>query len=115
VHPTKFARLLLLFGTVVAAGIDARAAQAFDAVVNNPRSPGHPWGVTHEGTDVPAACNYDNFVTCGMAAIVARGACKERLSLAGNRGSGAVAPRDASYRLLSRPSPEMSRRTHQRQ
>lgn len=41
VHPTKFAELSfsLLLGAAVAAGIDARAAQAFDAVVTNaPRS-----------------------------------------------------------------------------
>jgi SPOR domain len=81
-HPTKFARLysLLLFGAVVVAGIDARAAQAFDAVVINTRAPGHPWCVTH-GSDVPAACEYDNFLTCGVAAIMAGGSCKERLKL----------------------------------
>src|SRR6516225_2485464 len=51
VYPTKFAVLsfLLLLGAVVAAGIDARAAQAFDAVAINARASGHPWCVTREG------------------------------------------------------------------
>jgi hypothetical protein len=47
VYPTKFAELyfLLLLGAVVVAGIDARAAQAFDAEAINARAPGHPWCV----------------------------------------------------------------------
>jgi D-alanyl-D-alanine carboxypeptidase len=106
VHPTKFARLLLLFGTVVAAGIDARAAQAFDAVVNNPHPPRHPWCVTHEGTDVPAACKYDNFVTCGVAAIVARGSCKERLNLPVTAGAAPLPP----PRKLSAAKPPLQKR-----
>jgi SPOR domain len=83
VYPTKFAELsfLLLLGAAVAAGIDARAAQAFDAVITNARAPEHLWCVTHEGSDVPAACEYGNFLTCGMAAIMAGGSCKERSSL----------------------------------
>jgi cell division septation protein DedD len=83
VYPTKFAELsfLLLLGAAVAAGIDARAAQAFDAAVTNARAPDHLWCVTHEGSDVPAACEYGNFLTCSMAAIMAGGSCKERLSL----------------------------------
>ena len=82
-YPTKFAELyfLLLLGAVVVAGIDARAAQAFDAEAINARAPGHPWCVTREGSGVPAACEYDNFLTCGMAAIVARGSCKGRRTL----------------------------------
>jgi len=83
VHPTKFAELsfLLLIGTAVVAAIDARAAQAFDALAINARASGHPWCVTREGSDVPAACEYDNFLSCSMAAIMAGGSCKERLSL----------------------------------
>ena len=72
-YPTKFAELyfLLLLGAVVVAGIDARAAQAFDAEAINARAPGHPWCVKREGSGVPAACEYDSFLTCGMAAISA--------------------------------------------
>jgi hypothetical protein len=76
VYPT-----LLLLGAAVAAGIDARAAQAFDAVVTNARAPNHLWCVTHKDSDVPAACEYGNFLTCSMAAIMAGGSCKERLNL----------------------------------
>ena len=83
VYPTKFAELsfLLMLGAAVAVGIGARAAQAFDAVAINARASGHPWCVTREGSDVPAACEYDNFLSCSMAAIMAGGSCKERLSL----------------------------------
>jgi cell division septation protein DedD len=89
VYPTKFTELyfLLLLGAVVVAGIDARAAQAFDAEAINARAPGHPWCVKREGSGVPAACEYDNFLTCGMAAIVAGGSCRERLSLSVTAGA----------------------------
>jgi hypothetical protein len=82
VYPTKFVELylLLLLGVVVA-GIEARAAQAFDTEAINARAPRHTWCVTREGTGVPAACEYDHFLTCSMAAIMAGGSCKERLSL----------------------------------
>jgi hypothetical protein len=30
-------------------------------------------GASREGSDVPAACEYDNFLSCSMAAIVAGG------------------------------------------
>jgi SPOR domain len=63
------------------AGIDARAAHAFDAEVIDARAPGHPWCVTRQGSGVPAACKYENFLTCGMAAIIAGASCKRRLSL----------------------------------
>jgi len=81
-YPTKFARLyfLLLLCAVLVAGIDARAVQAFEAVVINARTPGHPWCVTHKGSDAPAVCEYDNYLTCGMAAIAASGSCKHRRS-----------------------------------
>jgi cell division septation protein DedD len=89
VYPIKFAELyfLLLLGAVVVAGIDARAAQAFDAEAINARAPGHPWCVTREGSGVPAACEYDNVLTCGMAAIMAGGSCKERLRLSVTAGA----------------------------
>jgi cell division septation protein DedD len=89
VYPTRFAELyfLLLLGAVVLAAIDARAAQAFDAEAINARAPGHPWCVTREGSGVPAACEYDNFLTCSMAAIMAGGSCKERLSLSVTAGA----------------------------
>jgi hypothetical protein len=82
VDPTKFAELsfLLLLGAVVVAGIDARAAHAFDAETIDARAPGH-WCVTREGSGVPPACKYENFLTCGMAAIIAGASCKKRLSL----------------------------------
>ena len=82
-YPTKFAKLsfLLLLGAAVVAGIDARAAQAFGAAAINARASGHPWCVTREGSDVPAACKYGNFLSCSIAAIMAGGSCKERLSL----------------------------------
>jgi hypothetical protein len=78
-YPTKFAGLylLLLLCAVVVVGIDASAVRAFDAVA---RAPAHPWCVKHEGNAGPTACEYDNFLTCGMAAIVAGGSCKGRLS-----------------------------------
>jgi hypothetical protein len=81
VDPTKFAELffLLLLAAVVVAGIDARAAHAFDAEV--PRAPGHRWCVTRQGSGVPAACKYENFLPRGMAAIIAGASCKRRLSL----------------------------------
>jgi hypothetical protein len=77
-YPTKFAGLyfLLLLCAVVVVGIDTRAVRAFDAVA---RPPAHPWCVTHGRSAVPTACKYDNFLTCGMAAIVAGGSCKGRL------------------------------------
>jgi cell division septation protein DedD len=83
VYPTKFVDFyfLLLLGVVVMAAIDARAALARDAEAINSRAPGHPWCVTREGSDVGAACEYDNFLTCGMAAIMAGGSCRKRLSL----------------------------------
>jgi D-alanyl-D-alanine carboxypeptidase len=89
VYPIKFAELyfLLLLGAVVVAGIDARAAQAFDAEAIKARAPGHPWCVTREGSGVPAACEYDNFLTCGMAAIVAGGSCRERSSVSVTAGA----------------------------
>ena len=83
VCPTKSAKLyffLLLLGTVVVAGIDARAAQAFDAEAINAGAPAHAWCVKRDGSGVPA-CEYDNFVTCGIAAIAAGGSCKARSSL----------------------------------
>jgi hypothetical protein len=89
VYPTRLTELyfLLLLGAVVVAAIDARAAQAFDAEGINARAPGHPWCVTREGSGVPAACEYDNFLTCGMAAIMAGSSCKERLSLSVTAGA----------------------------
>jgi cell division septation protein DedD len=81
--PAKSAKLyffLLLLGAVVVAGIDARAAQAFDAEAINAGAPVHAWCVTRDGSGVPA-CEYDNFVTCGIAAIAAGGSCKARSSL----------------------------------
>jgi cell division septation protein DedD len=83
VYRTKFAELsfLMLLAAAVAAGVDVRAAEAFDAVVTNARTPDRLWCVTHEGSDVPAACAYANFLTCSMAAIMAGGSCKERLNL----------------------------------
>jgi hypothetical protein len=108
VHPTKFARLhfLLLFGAVVVAGIDAGAVQAFDAVVINTRAPGHPWCVTHEGTHAPSACEYDNLLTCGVAAIVARGSCKGRLSLPVTAGAAPL----LRSRKLSAAKPPLQKR-----
>jgi cell division septation protein DedD len=81
VYRTKFAEMsfLLLLAAAVAAGVDS--AKAFDAVVTNARAPDHLWCVTHEGSDLAAACEYGNFLTCSMAAIVAGGSCKERSSL----------------------------------
>jgi hypothetical protein len=81
VYPTKFAELsfVLLLGAVVVAGIDTRAAQAFDAEATYARAPGHPWCVTREGNGV-AACEYNSFLTCSMAAIMAGASCKERVS-----------------------------------
>jgi cell division septation protein DedD len=83
VYRTKFAEMsfLLLLAAAVAAGVDVRAAEAFDAVVTDARTPDHLWCVTHEDHDVPAACEYRNFLTCSVAAIMAGGSCKERLSL----------------------------------
>ncbi len=83
VRPTKFAELycLLLLAAVLVTGINARPARAFDAQAMIARNPGHPWCVTREGSSVAAACEYNNFLTCGMAAIMAGGSCKERLSL----------------------------------
>jgi hypothetical protein len=81
VSPAKSAEFLLLLGAVVVAGIDARAAQAFDAEASNAGAPGHAWCVTRDGNGAPAACKYDNFVTCGIAAIVAGGSCMARSSL----------------------------------
>ncbi len=88
-YPTKFVELnlLLLLGGVVVAGIDARTAQAFDPEAINARAPGHPWCVTSEGSAVPAACEYDNLLICGVAAIMAGGSCKERLSLSATAGA----------------------------
>ena len=107
-YPTKFAELyfLLLLGAVVVAGIDARAAQAFDAEAINARAPGHPWCVTREGSGVPAACEYDNVLTCGMAAIMAGGSCKERLSLSVTAGAIPL-PRP---RKLSAAKPPLQKR-----
>jgi cell division septation protein DedD len=90
VHPTKFAELyffLLLLGAVVLTGLDAGAAQAFDSAAINAGAPGHPWCVTRDGGDAPAVCEYDNFLICGMAAIMARGSCKARLSLSATAGT----------------------------
>jgi SPOR domain len=108
VYPTRFAELyfLLLLGAVVLAAIDARAAQAFDAEAINARAPGHPWCVTREGSGVPAACEYDNFLTCGMAAIMAGGSCKERLSLSVTAGAIPL-PRP---RKLSAAKPALQKR-----
>jgi hypothetical protein len=108
VYPTKFAELsfLLLLGAAVVAGIDARAAQAFDAVAINARASGHPWCVRHEGSDVPAACEYDNFLSCSMAAIMAGGSCKERLRLFVTAGSVPL-PRP---RKLSAAKPPLQKR-----
>jgi SPOR domain len=94
VYRTKFAELsfLLPLAAAVAAGVDVRAAEAFDAVVTSARAPDHLWCVTHEGSDVPAACEYGNFLTCSMAAIMAGGSCKDRLSLYVTAG-GAPLPR----------------------
>jgi cell division septation protein DedD len=81
--PAKSAKLyffLLLLGAVVVAGIDARAAQAFDAEAINAGAPVHAWCVTRDGSGVPA-CEYDNLVTCGIVAIAAGGSCKARSSL----------------------------------
>jgi hypothetical protein len=82
-YPTKFAELyrLLLLAGVVVTGVTAHPARAFDAQAINASSPGHPWCVTREGSSVAAACEYNNFLACGMAAIMAGGSCKERLSL----------------------------------
>jgi hypothetical protein len=89
VYATKFAELycLLLLAAVSVAGIDARPARAFDAKAIGARSPGHLWCVTRKGSGVPAACEYNNFLTCGMAAIMAGGSCKERLSLSVTAGA----------------------------
>jgi len=106
VYPTKFAELylLLVLGGIVIAGIDARAAQAFDTEAINARAPGHTWCVTREESSVPAACEYDNFLTCGMAAIMAGGSCKESLSVT----AGAVPlPRP---RKLSAAKPPLQKR-----
>jgi hypothetical protein len=77
-YPVKFAGLhfLLLLCAVVVVGIDVSAVRAFDAMA---RAPVHPWCVKHEGSAGPTTCEYDNFLTCGMAAIVAGGSCKKRL------------------------------------
>jgi hypothetical protein len=74
VSPARSAELyffLLLLGAVVVTGIDARAAQALDAKAINEGAPGHAWCITRDGSGAPAACGYDNFLVCGMAAIVA--------------------------------------------
>jgi hypothetical protein len=82
--PARSAKLyffLLLLGAVVVTGVDARAAQALDAKAINDGAPGHAWCITRGGSSAPAACDYDNFLVCGMAAIVAGGSCKARSSL----------------------------------
>jgi hypothetical protein len=79
VSPARSAELyffLLLLGAVVVTGIDARNAKAI-----NDGSPGHAWCITRDGSGAPAACDYDNFLVCGMAAIVAGGSCKARSNL----------------------------------
>jgi hypothetical protein len=84
VSPARSAKLyffLLLLGAVVVTGVDARAAQALDAKAINDGAPGHAWCITRGGSGAPAACDYDNFLVCGMAAIVAGGSCKARSSL----------------------------------
>jgi cell division septation protein DedD len=107
VYPTKFAELsfLLLLGAVVVAGIDARAAQAFDAEAIYARAPVHPWCVTREGSSL-AACEYDSFLTCGMAAIMAGASCRERLSLSVTAGAVPL-PRP---RKLSAAKPPLQKR-----
>jgi hypothetical protein len=89
VYPTKFVELylLLLVCGVVMAAIDARVAQAFDTEAINAGAPGHSWCVTREGSGVPAACEYDHFLTCSVAAIMAGGTCKKRLSLSATAGA----------------------------
>jgi hypothetical protein len=115
-YRTKFAELsfLLLLAAAVAAGVDVGAAEAFDAVVTNARAPDHLWCVTHEGGDVPAACQYGNFLTCSMAAIMAGGSCKERSSLYVTAGGVALPrprrPSAAKLRLQKRASHRRQRR-----
>jgi hypothetical protein len=107
VYPTKFAELffLLLLGAVVVAGIDARAAQAFDAEAIYARAPVHPWCLTREGSGL-AACEYDSLLTCSMAAIMAGASCKERLSLSVTAGAVPL-PRP---RKLSSAKPTLQKR-----
>jgi cell division septation protein DedD len=111
VHPTKFAQLyffLPLLVAIVVAGVDAGAAQAFDSAAINPGAPGHAWCVTRDGGAAPA-CEYDNFLTCGMAAAMAGGSCKERLSLSVTAGAVPL-PRP---RKLSAAKPPLQKRAAQ--
>ena len=103
VSPARSAELyffLLLLGAVVVTGIDARTAQALDAKAINDGSPGHAWCITRDGSGAPAACDYDNFLVCGMAAIVAGGSCKARSSLF----TAAVEVRCRGHASYRRPS-----------
>ncbi len=80
--PTKYAEFYFLSLLVVflVAGIDACVAQGFDAKAINAGA-GHTWCVSRNGSGLPAACDYDNFVICSLAAIVSGGSCKEQSSL----------------------------------
>jgi hypothetical protein len=107
-YPTKFAEssFSLLLGAVLVPGIDARAAQAFDAVAVNARAYRHQWCVTREGSGVTAACEYDNFLSCSVAAIMASGSCQERLSMSVTAGAVPL-PRP---RKLSAAKPPLQKR-----
>jgi hypothetical protein len=49
--------------------------------------------VTRDGSRVPGGCAYDDFVTCGIAAIGAGGSCKARSSLMATAHAAVPLPR----------------------
>lgn len=73
VSPAKSASpyffLLFLGAVVVFSGMDARAADAIDAVA----MPTHAWCITR--SDLPPACEYDDLITCGINAILSGSSC----------------------------------------
>lgn len=77
--PVGVLHLVVAFGAAVATlCLDPRSVKALAGDANTPES---AWCVGRAGSDVPPSCIYDNFLTCGWAAIQAGGLCKARSSL----------------------------------
>lgn len=64
------------FLTVLA--VDASPVNALDATASTTES---KWCVERTDSGEPPSCIYDNFLSCGMAAITTHGWCKARTSL----------------------------------
>ena len=81
--------LLLTFGVIAVACLDARATKALDADAVTAEN---GWCIERAGSSDPPSCIYRSFLACAVAAISAGGSCRSMSSLSEQKAPARARP-----------------------